>query len=548
MSSPIGYPQGDSLKAASSGSGADAQVGQNLIDQVGGYSPVASKRDPLTGGSMFYVGSGGYYADAPAKRVAVCGHSVPAQSFNYANPGYGGLSNDKGYASYGWVSFWIYLTGYAGPIENYSVAATSTAELAAQVAAAVAYGADTILLHNGGINDGAFSASESIDNIKAALKIALGSGLRVVIATEASTETFTSSAERIETINAFIRSVPSLAPMHVRVADFARISSSPSALDGSSYLTVLDDTTYDTAHPNQMAAYLFGKEAVRATGNWVQRGQLNWNNGTNYLTNGRLGGTAGTVTSGLANSNAPDGWISDRHGAATVTFATYVARTLAIRYPFPLTSGGAAVAIPKGLRVRPTTRNGYHYVALTAGNVAYIDSEPTGGTLWGTVTASSITWLVVPENDSVTHPEIGSSVLMDYKTTTAGASDYVRMYQEVAVSGMASTVGIQGAMTVIPTDGYCGDACLRVSFLDSGNAIIGNTWGMAPQIMASSASSPYYTPWSRDGGLVLTPPMNAPAGTVTVRFSVQMFGMGGGTNSIPCRIGVSDCVLRNGEI
>lgn len=51
MSSPIGYPQGDSLKAASSGSGPDNQVGQNLIDQAGGYSPVAGKSNPLTGGT-----------------------------------------------------------------------------------------------------------------------------------------------------------------------------------------------------------------------------------------------------------------------------------------------------------------------------------------------------------------------------------------------------------------------------------------------------------------------------------------------------------------
>lgn len=50
MSSPIGYPQGDSLKAASSGSAPDNQIGQNLIDQVGGYSPVAGKSNPLTGG------------------------------------------------------------------------------------------------------------------------------------------------------------------------------------------------------------------------------------------------------------------------------------------------------------------------------------------------------------------------------------------------------------------------------------------------------------------------------------------------------------------
>lgn len=51
MSSPIGYPQGDSLKAASSGSGPDNQVGQNLIDQAGGYSPVAAQTNPLTGGT-----------------------------------------------------------------------------------------------------------------------------------------------------------------------------------------------------------------------------------------------------------------------------------------------------------------------------------------------------------------------------------------------------------------------------------------------------------------------------------------------------------------
>lgn len=49
MSSPIGYPQGDSLKAASSGGAPDNQIGQNLIDQAGGYSPVAAQTNPLTG-------------------------------------------------------------------------------------------------------------------------------------------------------------------------------------------------------------------------------------------------------------------------------------------------------------------------------------------------------------------------------------------------------------------------------------------------------------------------------------------------------------------
>ena len=51
MSSPIGYPQGDSLKAASSGGAPDNQIGQNLIDQAGGYSPVAAQTNPLTGGT-----------------------------------------------------------------------------------------------------------------------------------------------------------------------------------------------------------------------------------------------------------------------------------------------------------------------------------------------------------------------------------------------------------------------------------------------------------------------------------------------------------------
>lgn len=553
----------DRIEVHASGAGALARVWYEGVsdDSVGaapgggGSSSVPSnvmtfEVDSTIGALSVSLGSARYRADSPTRRVAVVGHSIPAQAFTAANSGYGGLANNVGYASYGWFSFWLYLTGYAGPVVNESVAGATTATLSSQIQDAVSSGADLVLIHNGGINDGALSAAQSIENIKAGLLVALSAGLRVVIATEVSTEAFSSSAARIEAINAYIRSLHGLAPDQIRVADFARIQSDPKSADASSYSSVLDDLTYDTTHANQMSAYLLGREAVRATGTWVTRSALAWNNGTNYLLNGRCGiGTEGTVTSGGANSNAPGSWIIDRHGAASVTFSTFVARQLAIRWPLPLTSGAAAVAIPKGLRVRPTVRNGFHYVALTTGTVAYGAAEPTGGALWGTVAASSITWLVVPDNDRPTLSEIGSVVLMDYKTTTAGASDYVRMYQEVDVSGMSSTTRIQGAMKVIAQDGYCGNACLRVSFLDAGNAIIGNTWGMAPQIMSSSSSSPYFAPWSRDDGLVMTLPMDAPAGTVKVRFSVQMFGMGGDVaGAIPCRIGVTDCVLRNGEV
>lgn len=543
------YAQGESIPGLTDAQetalvGEGRAIWMSTPTAVGGRVSVEADSSGVVGGAQIALMQ-------PARRIGVVGHSIPAQSFNYANSGYGGLAGDKGYSSYGFVSFGLYLSGYLGPVNAYAVAGSTTAVLVDQVRSAIAAGCDLIVMHNGGVNDAALSASESIGNLTAAVRAVTAAGVKLLIATEVSTEIFGSSAARINTINAFIRSLQRAAPLQIHVMDFAAITSSPHASDGGSFTSILDDLTYDTTHPNQMAAYLMGKEMVRAAGAWLAGDPHQTINGANYLANGRCGGSSGTVTSGAANSAAPDSWISDRHGAASVNFASYVARDIAIRWPRPLTSGSAANAIPIGLRVRPTIRDGFHYVALTAGSVAWANAaEPSGAAPWTTVSTSGITWLVVPENDRNTLPgRNGQTVIADFTTDTAGASDYWRMYQEVDVANIADTTALQGVMRVVPMDGYLGGACLRLSFLNSGGSIIGNTWGMAPQILSSSSGYPYYAPWSRDGGLVVTPPMDAPAGTAKVRFSVQMFGMGSDAAApTKCRVGVTDCVLRNGEI
>ena len=414
--------------------------------------------------------------------VGILGDSISKMSSDYP-AGFGGAAGDTAWSNYGWFSWMLFWSRADISAVNYAISGSTSGPmdgsepsnvLTLQLPAALKAGHDIYTIAPIGINDTLLTGAQSVDYITQSVVRILNSNpsARVLLGTPMGVDSYVSSKSRISAIMSGMRGLANAFPDRVRLADFHSVNADPgSVADGAGYQTTFDDVTYDTTHPHIVGASFMGRMAYEAISDWLQPYQYARANADapNLLTNPQLGGVSGTISNAGINSVAPTSWTVGR-GSANVSYSAYKAR----RLPLVWKTG---ITYPVGARIAPVTPTGWHYIVLTS--AATGATPPSAITAWGQSTpdAGGPVYLTIPANDTARTPDLGEDFVIDMTASSAGASDYVVLSQQVSAAALA---GKQYAVGIVmeALGSPWGAAMLRVQQLNGASAKIVDHFGM----------------------------------------------------------------------
>lgn len=488
---------------------------------------VTAPVNPLTGGSKNLVAGGLVFPvrnGIESLSIGVLGDSISNQCFDISTS-YGAAVGDTALSSYGWISWWQYFSGANLEFTDYATAGFKTYNVLAGLQTALAGNHDIYTLAPIGINDD-ISGDESVANINTIVETLVRAGKRVVLGTPTPNASFATSAGRISTIMAGMRSLAIKYPAQVRLADYNRLLSNPSDSTGANYVTFFDSMTYDVdtaaTHPNLSGAMSMGALVHKVTAEWtapftfpVTRGDTG-----NLLPNGQFGGTTGTITSAGANSVSPDGWTASR-GSAAVTYSMHKAKRLPLIWK-------TGITYPVGSRIVPPVPNGMHYISLTS--AATGATAPSAITLFGQSTpdVGGPVYLTVPANTDGVIPEVGEDLLVLGSSSTISASDHCGLsnvtIDATAMQGKRVKCGlwVESLGSVMPL------VQLRIDQHDSSNARIIGAFGMMANAMNGTTKNPHHALLQGNKGLVATPSFVIAPNCVQLRIHIRAYQPGGG--------------------
>lgn len=521
------------------------------------------------------------------------GDSLNARNDDWAAGYYGAekLGLDSAYSNYGWFTWLLGFSGANIKMYMYAVnGSTSESVINNQLTAAVA-GRHDIYAYIAGIND--INGEDTVGNASIVVDSVVQSGGRLILMMPPPTATFTSSRARFTGILTGLVALATKYPLSVRFVNLFDIDSDPALADGTAYASVFDNLKADGTHENTTGAAYHGYKVYKAIEDWLMPSMITSAKngmGVNKLVNSALGGTAGTITSAVAGSNsvAPDSWTIGR-GSANVTYAAYKARAQANRFV-------AGLTYPVGARIYPQQRNGFHYIVLTSavagatppgasnavalatpkgawsgltGALATPASVTHNGFVWvltqnvADVTAvtpgvsnvwmnaypapfsriqpnaTGPVYLVVPENDWKETPMPEEQVIIDMSSSSAGASDYVWLTQNISVAeGDKLSTGV----FIDPMDSdYFGFALRVTQQVTAGGAEIAEHAGMGPNGFIGTTYSPTLIPFRREKIWVPTPEITIQPTVTSLRFAVMLYARANGGNA---RYAVSAPIVR----
>lgn len=332
---------------------------------------------------------------------AALGDSITDQADDQTGYITGATAADPYTSNYGWLTRFRFFSKAKITVTMYSESGASSKDvLETQVPLALAGGHSWWFLNPIGINDSAedppLSGAESAAYIRQIVEIAVRNNKRIVLGSPTPNGSFSqSSANRFRVISDEMRKLSIEYAGLVFYVDSNALLSDPSTQYGGGYTSAFDTMTRDVdtvaTHPDAAGADILGwavHQLLEPYTRPYQHIRCNGDAADGFFPNGRLGGTAGTISSALASSGsvAPDGWTLGR-GSANINYIALKARRLGLQFK-------SAANYPVGARLMPDQPNGLEYLKVSgaAGTLSpeYVNSFELSTTTSGAVAANAV--------------------------------------------------------------------------------------------------------------------------------------------------------------